>query len=373
MEEEINLLEYYYIIKKKFLFLFSFVIVFNLLVLGGLYLWPKTYTSKAILLPVSSEKPSQLSALVALGGLSGLMDQGSKTLTQLTVFLESRSLAQRVIEKGNFRDKIIEVQKIKQNKDPLRLEDLAEIMSTDLIVIQVDSKKGVVQFQTNTRDPQFSYDLMNTYLIELKDFIRDNRLTSTRRNREFIGLQLIEIQKELLEAGKNISNYYSQYKISSSSSRIDVEVFLPLNEGSKKDEGISPADFSMDQRKELIESLIKKKDEVKEKVGKVIVKDVPQQNYLEYLTIQKSLLTKLQMLLAEQYEMARLEEAKDSLTFQIVDGPIFTKMPSKPNKKIIFLVSCLASFMLGLFIVLFRHYLKEAKASFVSKSKTGVL
>lgn len=372
MEEEINLLEYYYIIKKKFWFLFGLVLVFNLLVLGVLYLWPKTYTSKAILLPVSSEKPSQLSALAALGGLSGLMDQGSKTLTQLTIFLESRSLAQRVIEKGNFRDKIIEVQKIKQNKDPLRLEDLAEIMSANLIVVQVDSKKGVVQFQTNTRDPQFSYDLMNTYLMELKDFIRDNRLTSARRNREFIGLQLIEVQKELLEAGKNISNYYSQYKISSSSSRIDVEVFLPLNEGAKV-EGSSPADFSMDQRKELIESLMKKKDEVKEKIGQVIVKDVPQQNYLEYLTIQKTLLTKLQMMLAEQYEIAKLEEAKDSLTFQIVDGPIFTKNPSKPNKKIILLVSCLASFMLGLFIVLFRHYLNEAKASFIGKSKTVVL
>lgn len=211
---------------------------------------------------------------------------------------------------------------------------------------------------------------MTYYLVELKNFIQRNHVTSARRNREFVGAQLIEVQKELLEAGKNISNYYQQYKIPTSSSKIDVQVFLPLYSNLISGEEVF-FDFSMDQRKELLDSLMKGKKEIKEKIEQVVVKDVPQQNYLEYLTVQKILLTKLQTLLAEQYEMARLDEAKESLSFQIVDGPVFPKKASSPKRRIIILAGMVASIMLGFFTIILGHYLKMAKNDYLKKQSAG--
>ena len=371
MEEEINLFEYYYILKKKWKFLVVFIFVFNGLAVLGLSFWPKSYKVETVLLPVSSEKPTQFSTLAALGGLSGLMDQTSKVSNQLTVFLQSRSLAQRVIEKENLSNRFIEVQKIKAGPIPQRLEDLAALLSSKKITkVESDIKNGTIKFIVETRDSQFSYDLMNAYLRQLQGFIGDNHMTTAKRNREFIGQQLLTVQEQLLEAGKALSNYYSKYQIPAASSKIDVQISLPLSLKDKEKSALS-LDFSMDQRKELIQSLTKQKEDVDEKITRLVVKDVPQQNYLEYLTLQKTLLAKLQTLLAEQYEMARIDEEKEALTFQIVDGPVFSKKESSPKKKIVLAASFFASIMLALFVAVFLHYLKVARADFLKKQKLG--
>jgi hypothetical protein len=52
-----------------------------------------------------------------------------------------------------------------------------------------------------------------------------------------------------------------------------------------------------------------------------IIEKVPSQVYLNYLTMRKEVLGRVNAFLSTQYEMAKMEEAKQNITFQVVDEP----------------------------------------------------
>jgi len=85
------------------------------------------------------------------------------------------------------------------------------------------------------------------------------------------------------------------------------------------------------------------------------VKKVPQQIYLEYLTQKKQILTVLDGLLSQQYVMAKMDEAKERVSFLIIDEPILAKKPIKPKK----LQVLAMAFAFGLFVSFFYIFVAE--------------
>ena len=60
-------------------------------------------------------------------------------------------------------------------------------------------------------------------------------------------------------------------------------------------------------------------------------------------------------LLARQYEMAKIDEAKDSSTIQVMDAAVVPDRKSGPKKKMIVLISAFVAFLLGIFWVIVRE------------------
>jgi uncharacterized protein involved in exopolysaccharide biosynthesis len=66
-------------------------------------------------------------------------------------------------------------------------------------------------------------------------------------------------------------------------------------------------------------------------------------------------------LMAKQYELARLDEAREGVVIQVVDPAVVPERKSKPKKALIAMLIALASGLTLLLFVLIRHSLFGAK------------
>ncbi|HPQ82062.1 MAG TPA: hypothetical protein PLZ86_10155, partial [bacterium] len=250
--------------------------------------------------------------------------------------------------------------------------------------------------------------VVNSYLEQLQNFINKNALTTAKRNRLFIEEQLAENKEDLLEAGKEINEFYQGGKVSSAEAKIHVplgrntsqvtgdkdigtrnselgtrnlgvmaesspnpESRIPTsgvnpNPESRipSPEGVADAGHGSQVTGHEAEQLLSKKADIEKKIAQArVVKDVPQQVYLSYLMLRRELLGKVNALLTTQYEMAKIEESKEDLAFQVIDYAVPPVLRASPKRAQICIMSFFAALFLAVFIAFFREYLERMKAA----------
>lgn len=365
MEDEISLLDYYRILKKrrKAILLIVLVITFGAVVYS--LVAPKIYRSEASILTLESDGGSGGIAAMAASFTGLPLGSGSQSsMSKLVVLLKSRTLAERVIdrldlEKFFYKD-LWDFEKNDWKDGIAKNPDMEDIVGTfsSAVDIKENIKKGTIDIGVELADPSTAANVANAIVYELGRLINQNAFTMAKKQRIFIEGQLVNIQKELLLSGKYLSEYYQSNKISASNPRIDV--VLPTNKGSKVDR------FSMagmrDVNLGLIEQLVKEKQKVDKKIKDVeVVKDIPQQVYLEHLILKKTILGQLNGLLHNQYVLAKIEEAKEEISFQVIDEARVPKKRFKPKRRQIVMIALFMGLLLGAFYAIFREYIDKMR------------
>lgn len=339
-------------------------------------LLPKYYTASVVIMPISAPVDGGLAALASqMGGLGSLIGlKGGGSIQQFMVFLNSRTLAEQVIEKNN----LLPILFPQQPLEALRVDvGAAESLRGHMKFIN-DKKNGVISITAEFKNPKIAADVANEYVDELQKYINENSVTVSKRNRIFIGKQIEENKRDLLEAGKELSKFYSGNRVSGVESYVDVPVDRSANfksthsaferRGGKESDIKEKLKLEIDRlqkQKMELESVEQHSPSVKP-INKVdddsdlrekednFVKNVPQQAYLQYLTLHRSLLVQINTLLTQQFEMAKINEMKDDLAFQVVDSAIIPERCSWPKRTLMvegaFIISLLASTSFAVFL-----------------------
>ena len=71
---------------------------------------------------------------------------------------------------------------------------------------------------------------------------------------------------------------------------------------------------------------------------------------------------KIYSLIAEKIETMMMAEVNEGFSFKVLDPPMAPDMKSKPKRAQMVIVAFMVSLFLGVFVVLFRDYLKKIKA-----------
>jgi uncharacterized protein involved in exopolysaccharide biosynthesis len=281
---------------------------------------------------------------VGLAGLLSGLGQGTGTSNQIMAFLKSTTLAERVIGKMNLMPVLFP--KVKDPKDMPPLEEGVKALM--LRVIFVDDKKAqLVTVKSFFRDPETAADVANFYVRELESFLKENTFTTAKKNRIFIEGQLERNRAEILEAGKQIASFYSTNQVSNVNPTVDVDV-------SQVEKPASPETSQIPQ--DPAEDLQRRADKLKSR----LVPGVPQQVYLQYLLLRRELLNQVNGLLTQQYESAKIQEAKEDISFQVVDWGRVPVNRYSPKRVRIVLVTLVLSSILAVFYALGREYLEKA-------------
>jgi len=340
-ENEIDLYEFWLIIKKKILLITISVITITLLTMIYSFKIPDIYQTTVTILPISnSASQGNLDRLKSLIGLGS-----SSTSPQIMALLKTYPLAESVVLKNNIVDLLNKNKKINA-MDPLypQLVESAVATLRGMLQFSTDLDTNTIKVTAESEDKNIVADFANWYVQGLQDSINHNVLTVTKNNRIFIQEQLAKNKKKLLEVSKEVSSFYLNKNISSVESKIDVSI--DFND---------PMNFDLLQTIEenLDEKINKNEENVK------IVRDVPQHIYLQYLNTEKELFENANLLLAQQYETAKIDEIKNGISFQIIDPARPPKGPYKPNRKIIFILGFSVSLFFSIFGVLLLEYLKR--------------
>ncbi|CAG0958464.1 partial Tyrosine-protein kinase ptk, partial [Geobacteraceae bacterium] len=82
---------------------------------------------------------------------------------------------------------------------------------------------------------------------------------------------------------------------------------------------------------------------------------------LEYVRLMREVKTQEAIFeqLTKQYEMAKLGEAKDSSSIQVLDEAVVPQQKSKPKRSLIVILLTVTAFFLGIFIAFFQEYIQK--------------
>lgn len=355
--DEVNLLIYWKIINaRKWLI---GIVVGSITV--GVVIWsllsPITYRAEAVIMPVSrGVGGGGLAATIGQfgGGLASLVAGGGQgALQQFMALLITRTLAEDVVTDCN----LVQVFEI-GGESMAKKMDIAVRKLNSHVKITDDRRMGTIKILSEFDDPALAARVANSYLKWLQSFINRNSFAVAKRNRIFIEYQLDQNKQNLLNAGKELNEFYKNERVSSVESKVDVVI------ESSKDMDFSDINnlIVSGGLTDKVADLQKKTTEIDKKIGElIIVNDVPQQVYLQYLTLRRKLLEEINTLLTQQYEVAKIEEAKEELAFQTIDPAREPVDRFKPKRKKMVVIGFFASLFLGIIAAFFVDYVERMK------------
>ena len=380
IEDEINLLDYWRVIRKRWRIIAG---IFGISVVTAAIislLMTPIYQAKTTIMPVESSGGNLSSALQNLGSLpfvGGMVPGiGGASATKLVAVLKSRTLAEDVIHALNLTRIFF---KDKKDKPP-SLEDAVESL-TDITKIADDKKGGVISISVEYKDPKIAADIANHYTTVLQKFINENTLSMAKRNRIFIEDQLEKVKRELKEAEEAMKSFQTDKKIVA----IDAQTEAAIRVLADLKAQITAREVQMGVMKQFSTAanpdVLRIKDELRElrkqltmvesKRGNPETMALPSLSEspalgLQYIRLKREALIqeKVFELLTQQYEMARIDEAKEDITCQVIDRAIPSEKRIKPKRRQMVMLAGAVSLFAGVFLVFFLEYaanLKEPK------------
>jgi tyrosine-protein kinase Etk/Wzc len=367
-EQEISLLKLLQLLVKHKMLIVKMCCISLVASLIYSILLPNIYTSTAKIMPPQKETAGGLSALLGqAGGLAGLAAASGFTGggDLYLGILKSRSVADAVIKRLN----LMEVYEVKNLEAARKKLDGA-------VKVQA-GKDGIITITTDDRDPKRSALLANTMIDELgKTTVRLN-LTKAGTERVFLEKRLELVKKDLKTAEEELKSFAQNNKIVQvdSQARASIESISRLKAELAKQEVqlavVSSNQTAQSPEVRAIETGIRQlKGELGvlagsagggegiPSLGNVPSVGLAYARKLRELKIQEAVFEQL----TKQYEMAKLNEAKDSSTFQVLDEAVVPIRKSKPSRSLIVIMSTAATFLISVVVVCAREYLAKLPA-----------
>lgn len=254
--EEINLLEYIYILVKHKRLIIG--LTFLGIVLGFIAALIKgpTWVAEAMIAPKERES-QQSTSLAQLGALGGIvasqlsLDVGSASLNMMDMILDSRDFGAKLIEKDSLLPVIYRYQwpgKYKKYWDPsrntwkpnfVRPKPLAMggFLKTKYVKKTKDTKKNMIVFSIQSKDSAFTDNLATLYLDYLNEYIRTKVQTEAKENVAYLDSELVSIADPLLRTkilGLLASEIEKQMVVSREAFKVADPLYLKKNFKEKK-------------------------------------------------------------------------------------------------------------------------------------------
>ena len=373
MEDEINLLDLLLVLLKRkwLIFWITFLaIVFS--VCYSLYL-PEKFTATARILPPQQQK-SGISSLLsqaggAFGGLaSGLLGGGQSSSDVYVGIMKSRSVADVLITKFDLK-KLWEAEYI----TPV-YKTLSEITK-----INVSKDTGIISVSVEEEDPKRAAEMANTYVLALDQINRTVNITEGQRKRVFLEERLDKAKKDLINAEAGLQAFQEKYNLVSINEQAKASI-----EGAATLKGEIIAaqtefevlkKFGTEKQNEAI--MLKSKIEELQKQLAKIESGNPEKNadnfYIPFkelpdlgmrlarLMREAKIQEQVFELLTSQYEMAKIEEAKDMNTIQILDEAVPPDRKSGPKRSMIVILSTIVGFFIAVFLAFIKEFVLKVK------------
>jgi uncharacterized protein involved in exopolysaccharide biosynthesis len=207
-EDEINLLDLFIVLLKHKLLITAMVFVAGITAVGVSLQLDNIYRSEATIMPREEEKASS-GVISSLGGLGQIVAGqfgigGGGSLEKLEVVLKSKHLAKRIIEKYALMQVLFSDIWDGKNKkwlsdEPPTIQDGIKAITEDILKLTIDSQKSTIKVGIEHEDPEIAKRIVDHYLLELSEMLRQEVLTDASQNKHFFEEQLKQTNDALLK------------------------------------------------------------------------------------------------------------------------------------------------------------------------------
>jgi len=352
------------------------------------FILPKQYESVARLMPPDQQGSGSAALLAAvagraLGGLGGLGSLaggllGGKTSTSLYIdLLHSRTVSDRIIDR-------FDLQHVYHKRYRI---DTVKYLAHHTTVVD-DKKSGVITLTFTDTDPVRARAIAEAYLEELNKTLITSSTSSARREREFIEKRLVTVKTQLHDAEEALSQFSSvnttldikeqTHAMVDAAGKLQAELIVGQSELDSLEQIYGNENVRVRATRARVASLQHELAKLSgssaalpndtgtsdtDNTGKVESSSLyPSLRQLPRLAVPYAALyrnVRIQEivfeLLSQQYEMARIEEAKDTPVVSVFDPPLLPEKKSFPPRLVVILILTALANAAACFSVITRH------------------
>lgn len=352
-DDEISLLDLAITIKQNIKLLILTPVAAGLVALGGSFLIQPTFTATTTFLQPQQQQSSALAMLQGLGALGGLAGAASglkNPADQYVAFVKSRTVQDALVKRFALQPRY----EAELHEDALRaLESKARISA---------GKDGLIKVEVDDAEPAFAAQLANAHVEELSKLLDRLAVTEAQQRRVFYEKQLAQTKAKLTVAqtalqrsGINEGALRAEPKMAAeayAAMKAEVTAAQVRLQGMRTYLTDQSPEFKLAQSQlGALQGQLSKAESTNtaKSDDDYIVK------YRDF-KYQESLFE----MFAKQFELAKLDEARDGAVIQVVDVAQTPERKSKPKKAKIAVLTTLATGFVLLMFVFMRQAWRNA-------------
>ena len=380
-QKDVSLVDYLDVVVKWRKFIIRNVVIISIAAAIISLVLTQKFTSTATMLPPNQEQEAMfgfMSGLIPGGITSGFssmlggMVPGVSTPSDLyATIMKSSRIKREIIKKYNLKEEF----KAKTMHDASRALD-------DITKIDI-SPEGIISVSITYKNKYLGTDIANSYVEELDKFNTETAMTVGKRYRMFIEKRLKENEDTLAKAEEYLRNFQEKHRTIA----IDVEIqsaigtiaelksqiiLLEVKKGVLSSSSQFNNPYLHDINKELrelkkqlskIEFGDKKTNKNEFGAGFSIPFSKLPEVSLEYARLLRNVKVQEAIfeLLTQQYEQAKIMEAKDTPTVQFLDTAGVPEKRTFPKRTSIVAFAFLLSLFVNIPLVFLLEYLADVK------------
>ena len=352
-DDEISLLDLAITIKQNIKLLILTPVAAGLVALGGSFLIQPTFTATTTFLQPQQQQSSALAMLQGLGALGGLAGAASglkNPADQYVAFVKSRTVQDALVKRFALQPRY----EAELHEDALRaLESKARISA---------GKDGLIKVEVDDTEPAFAAQLANAHVEELSKLLDRLAVTEAQQRRVFYEKQLAQTKAKLTVAqtalqrsGINEGALRAEPKMAAeayAAMKAEVTAAQVRLQGMRTYLTDQSPEFKLAQSQlGALQGQLAKAESTNtaKSDDDYIVK------YRDF-KYQESLFE----MFAKQFELAKLDEARDGAVIQVVDVAQAPERKSKPKRAMIAVLTTLATGFVLLMFVFVRQAWRNA-------------
>lgn len=358
-EQEISLLDMLIVIVRSRWLITKVVVYTALVAVIVSLLWPIRYTASTSILPpqgnsASSGLMAQLGSLGSVASLAG-GSLGLKNPNDLQVaVLKSRTVEDAMVDRFHLRELYDK-----------KLQSDARKKFEKVVDIDSGSKDGLIRISITDSDPRRAADMANGYIEEFKRLSATIAVTEASQRRLFFEQQLAQAKDDLAKAEEDLKRTEQKTGLiqldAQARAAIQLIADLRAQVAAKEAQISAMRSFATGENAELqmAEQELAGLRAQEERMGAasegttnaLVPKGNMQEASIEY--VQKLRDVKYYEtifdLLARQYEVAKVDEARQGAIVQVVDKAVVPDRRSSPQRTLIVLGAAVFGLFLGIF------------------------
>jgi tyrosine-protein kinase Etk/Wzc len=357
-DDEISLLDLLQTIVDNLRLLVLGPLAVGITALGISYLIPPTYTAKTQFLPPHQQQSAAVSMLASLGSLSGLAGAvgGIKNPSdQFIAYMKSVTVQDSLIDRFNLLDRY-----------EAKTKTGARLALTGSVRIS-SGKDGLMSVEVDDKDPQFAAYLANAHVEELAKLLSKLATTEAQQRRFFFEKQLTLAKDKLIQSEIALKATGVSGSVLKSNPASAVAAVAGLQaEVSAQEVKLGAmrgylAETAPDFKQALTElsnlkaQLTKQEKDTPSTRDKATTGGDYISKYREFKYHET-----LFELFSKQFELAKVDEAREGAVIQILDAAQPPERKSKPKKALIAIIATLGAGFAFLLFVFIRQALRKS-------------
>jgi tyrosine-protein kinase Etk/Wzc len=369
VDDEINLLDLLQVVVENLRLLLLAPLALGLLALGISYLVQPTFTAATRFMPPQQQQIGAAIMLQSLGAIGGLASAAAGLKNpndQFVGFLQSETIANALVERFDLVQRYDSEFKVDARISLAKLSNISA------------GKDGLISVEVDDKDPAFAAQLANAYVEELGTLLSRLAVTEAQQRRAFFEAQLNETKSSLVKAELALKGSGVNSSALKSIPDVAVKAVAELQTQIAGQEiKLSSlrgylAETAPDFKQALTELTALRGQLAKLERSTSAPTTAADADYLTRYRDFKYYET-LYALFAKQYELAKIDEAREGAVIQVVDAALPPERKSKPKKAQIAVLTTLASGMLLLLFIFVRQSLRNSRENPASAERMNRL